>query len=311
MKLVDLAGSREYFLGEVWRRNFHLARAAVTDPADVLSLADVDSLITQHGLRRPSLTVVRDGVELSPNSYTYRDTEGTGGIDGLYDPAGIAAELRRGSSITIRGLEHSWPSVKRTCRDLELELGHPIQANGYLSPAGSLGYPLHHDIHDVFVLQTAGGKEWEVNQPTGQSRFALAAGDCLYQPQGLPHRAWATDCTSLHVSFGVRQVVDTPWHRRRPPLDGHLRDCLALDGISPADEVRWRLDHLSTVENGNDIVVLTLWNGPITLSASHRAALEQLKTGEPTSIGAMANLDAAQALRLARKLIEAGILRLV
>ena len=45
------------------------------------------------------------------------------------------------------------------------DLGHPVQANAYATPAGAQGFAVHHDTHDVFVLQVAGEKRWLVYEP--------------------------------------------------------------------------------------------------------------------------------------------------
>ena len=56
-----------------------------------------------------------------------------------------------------------WPPLAELVAQLELELGHPCQANAYLTPPGSQGFAVHSDSHDVFVFQTHGIKRWEVH----------------------------------------------------------------------------------------------------------------------------------------------------
>ena len=63
----------------------------------------------------------------------------------------------------FQGLHRYWPPLTRLVAELELELGHPCQANAYLTPPGSQGFAVHSDSHDVFVFQTAGAKQWEVH----------------------------------------------------------------------------------------------------------------------------------------------------
>ena len=122
------------------------------------------------------------------------------------------------------------------------DVGHPVQANAYVTPPGARGFDPHYDVHDVFVLQAAGEKRWTVHEPVHEhplpsqpwtehrdaiaSRIdddpvidtVLSAGDTLYLPRGWVHSARSLDTTSIHMTIGVsaltyldvvRAVVDT------------------------------------------------------------------------------------------------------
>ncbi|NYJ03503.1 mannose-6-phosphate isomerase-like protein (cupin superfamily) [Nocardioides thalensis] len=91
--------------------------------------------------------------------------------------------------------------------ELELELGHPCQANAYLTPPGSQGFAVHSDSHDVFVFQTAGSKQWEVHGAEGVDDVLLEPGLSMYLPTGTPHAARAQDSVSLHVTLGINQLT--------------------------------------------------------------------------------------------------------
>jgi ribosomal protein L16 Arg81 hydroxylase len=65
-----------------------------------------------------------------------------------------------GATVVLQGLHRYWPPLTELVRGLELALGHPCQANAYLTPPGSQGFAVHSDSHDVFVFQTAGTKQW-------------------------------------------------------------------------------------------------------------------------------------------------------
>ena len=69
----------------------------------------------------------------------------------------ILAEWERGATIVLQGLHLTSPSVAAFCRSLEETLGHPAQANAYYTPRHAQGLPVHHDTHDVFVLQRSAG----------------------------------------------------------------------------------------------------------------------------------------------------------
>jgi ribosomal protein L16 Arg81 hydroxylase len=107
------------------------------------------------------------------------------------------------------------------------ELGHPVQANAYVTPRQSQGFNDHYDVHDVFVLQVAGEKHWRIRPPvhvwptrdqpwTSYSEqvdaatakaplldVTLQTGDCLYLPRGFLHSATATEDISAHLTLGV------------------------------------------------------------------------------------------------------------
>jgi bifunctional lysine-specific demethylase and histidyl-hydroxylase NO66 len=117
-----------------------------------------------------------------------------------------------------------WPPLTRLVAELELALGHPCQANAYLTPPGSQGFAVHSDSHDVFVFQTHGSKLWEVHPAPGESGEArevlLEPGLSMYLPTGTPHAARAQDTVSLHVTIGINQVT---W---RTLLDGAVRQAM-------------------------------------------------------------------------------------
>jgi bifunctional lysine-specific demethylase and histidyl-hydroxylase NO66 len=190
--------------------------------ADLLSLADVDRVLTTHGLRTPALRMVRDGEPLDPSRYTRSVRTGRHRIDDLIDPGRTLALYTDGATVVLQSLQRWWPPITRFCRDLELELGHAVQANAYLTPAASAGLAPHHDTHDVFVLQAHGTKHWVVRQPlvdaplarhtSDQERAAeqvpvlearMEPGDALYLPRGFVHSATAQTGGSLHITVGV------------------------------------------------------------------------------------------------------------
>jgi lysine-specific demethylase/histidyl-hydroxylase NO66 len=203
---------------------------------DVLSLADVDRALTSSGLRQPAFRVVRDGDVLPSSGYTRPARTGSSRIDDLIDTGRVLDLFAEGATVVLQGLQRWWGPAAHFCRDLELSLGHPLQANAYLTPPGAAGLAPHHDTHDVFVLQVAGTKHWVVREPAvatplprhttdhdvaaGQPvlfEAELVPGDVLYLPRGYVHSAAAQQGVSLHLTLGVlattvhdvlRQLVD-------------------------------------------------------------------------------------------------------
>ena len=84
---------------------------------------------------------------------------------GTSTPTGWRTPSRSGATIVLQALHHTWLPLARFCRELEAELGAGVQANSYYTPRRSQGFAVHHDTHDVFVLQVAGEKHWRVYDP--------------------------------------------------------------------------------------------------------------------------------------------------
>jgi bifunctional lysine-specific demethylase and histidyl-hydroxylase NO66 len=160
-------------------------------------------------LRSPFFRVVKDGKEIAPSSYTRALKHRTQQLSGLIDPTAVIDHYRQGATIVLESLHRYWRPITRFCRQLEIDLGHPAQANAYLTPAGARGFARHSDSHDVFVLQTDGRKEWIVYEPddpeagTAALTTELSEGDCLYIPEGWPHAANTNDVPSAHLTVGI------------------------------------------------------------------------------------------------------------
>jgi hypothetical protein len=215
--------------------------------ADLLSLDDVDRLLSTASLRTPTFRLVKAGSQIPESSYTRSGRTGSKPVSGMADPARIFALFDDGATIVLQGAHRYHEPVARFCRGLELELGHPCQANAYITPAGAQGLALHADPHDVFVLQAFGRKRWEVHgAPAEAERDPLEAtvdpGDAIYMPKGTPHAASAQATASGHLTIGVhvttwREVLDGAWREveRDPVLDepvaaGWHRDLDAFAG---------------------------------------------------------------------------------
>ncbi len=185
------------------------------DPAELaayFSLEDADRLLTATAIRTPSVRLVRDGTVLPEKGYTRGATLAGRPLSGLVDGRTAVDEFRKGSTVVFQGLHRSFPPLVDLISELELELGHPCQANAYLTPPGAQGFAVHADTHDVFVLQTSGAKQWELHAAPGRSDEGveeplLEPGHVMYLPTGTPHAARAQDAVSLHITIGINQLT--------------------------------------------------------------------------------------------------------
>jgi lysine-specific demethylase/histidyl-hydroxylase NO66 len=210
--LARCTGDSGAFLATSWGRRPTLHEG--DDPvgfADLLSLDEVDRILSTTSLRTPSFRLVKAGEQIPESAYTRSGTTGSKPVSGMADPARVFELFERGATIVLQGLHRYHEPVTRFCRDLEIELGHPCQANAYITPPGAQGLELHDDPHDVFVLQAFGTKSWEVHEAPGEPgrepmRAEIAPGDCIYMPTGTQHAASTQRSLSGHLTIGVHVV---------------------------------------------------------------------------------------------------------
>lgn len=233
---------------------------------DLLSLDDVDLIVSTRGLRLPAFRLVKDGETLPPVRYTKTTRTGSQSAPGVIDSRSVFDEFAAGATIVFQSMHRYWAPLSDYCRLLELALGHPVQANAYVTPPGAQGFGAHEDEHDVFVLQSEGTKQWQVhdrhdlppaNPPLIDAR--LAPGDTLYIPTGFPHSASTQERESVHITIGILAVtwrallgeavkaIDSAPALREPLPLGY-----ATDNGAFAEEVARRLEDIGSSIAGLD-----------------------------------------------------------
>jgi len=226
-----LSGDAQTFVEKVWASRIHIHHARPEDLTGLLSLGDVDQLLTSSALRTPALRIAQDGQVLPSSRFTRQATIAGSPLTGLVDGRKALDLFDGGATIVLQGLHRYWPPLTRLIRELEAELGHPCQANAYLTPPGSQGFALHKDTHDVFVFQTHGRKQWEVHDDEGAHDVTMEPGVSMYLPTGTPHAARAQQEVSLHVTLGINQVT---WRQTVGRIIDAALDASHLDGAIPA-----------------------------------------------------------------------------
>ena len=186
----------------------------------------MEQLVCSGGLRHPGFRLVKAGEQLRVRDYTIDIPWRPAAFSGAADVERVLAEWERGATVVLQGLHLTRPAIGEFCRSLEAVLTHPTQANAYYTPRAAQGLPVHHDTHDVFVLQVAGEKRWLVYEPALElplkdQRYSselggpgspvedrvLRAGDTLYLPRGWLHEALTSETDSLHLTIGVNVVT--------------------------------------------------------------------------------------------------------
>ena len=229
--LTLLSGDAQTFRDKVWASHIHLPHADPAALVGVLSLDDVDHLLTSVALRTPALRVVQDGTVLPGSRFTRSATIAGAPLTGLVDARKVFDLYDDGATVVLQGLHRYWPPLTRLVRELELALGHPCQANAYLTPPGSQGFARHSDSHDVFVFQTHGHKQWEVVDESGPREVLLEPGLSLYLPTGTPHSARSQERSSLHVTIGINRIT---WRQLLKQLSDRVLADGRYDGPLPA-----------------------------------------------------------------------------
>ncbi len=212
------------FFGQYWeKRPLVLHRGDESYYRTVLTLADMDRILSSHDLKHPTVQLVKNSASVPPPRYTTTVEVKGVPVGGVIELVKLFAEYQQGATITIDQLHRSWTPLARLCAAVEQALSHPTQTNVYLTPPSSQGFSPHYDTHDVFILQTAGSKRWRLygspiqlplpdnpypypgpdpGKPSAD--FVLRAGDLLYIPRGHIHDAVTSDSISLHVTLGIK-----------------------------------------------------------------------------------------------------------
>ena len=309
-RLIDIG--QEKFASDVWGRTALLTRG-VSDFSDVFSAGAVDELVSRRGLRTPFLRVAKGGSTLPESSYTSPAGVGATISDQLDDTA-LWRKFADGATLVLQALHRTWEPVSSFSSQLSTELGHPVQANAYITPPQNRGFDDHYDIHDVFVLQIEGTKRWIIHEPvhvdplrsqpwtdrrsaveeaaqgTAYIDTVLEPGDVLYLPRGWLHAAQAQGKVSIHLTLGIHTWTRHALaeHLAQAALaalcdDPRMRRSLPLGVAGPEEEIAAVRERLAAAVLEAD-----------TTSLFHRARRGQ---GRPAPLGPVAQLSAIDGLR--------------
>ncbi len=194
----------------------------------------------------PDVMVVRDGERVADR-----------------DPAS-EAEARAladdGCTILVRHAERHHAGLEELANGFARDFCADVNIHIYATPPGAHGFSWHYDAEDVFILQTAGAKEYSLRKNTVHPwpleetipadmrypaeimpllRVLLQAGDWLYIPCGWWHKAQAADAkeTAISLAIGVMspaaisiydalrpKLLESLLWRQRLPVAGEAAD---------------------------------------------------------------------------------------
>ncbi len=203
------------FFSEYWEQKpLHIRRNDPDFYRDLLTLEEIDRVITTLGLHHPQIELTSARRPIKPSEWTYPS--------GMADPTRLYQLFADGATIILPQLDHVVSPLAHLCRAMEQQISARFQTNIYLTPGESQGFRTHYDSHDVFVLQVTGEKHWKVyDTPVelpyrGQHfdpettraqevtmEMVLRPGDLFYLPRGIMHDASTKAGGSLHITLGV------------------------------------------------------------------------------------------------------------
>jgi len=158
-----------------------------------------------------------------------------------------------GYTLLVRHAERHDERLARLAAEFAADFAAPVNVHMYCTPPGQFGFGWHYDAEEIFIVQTAGHKEYSLRKNTVNpwpieetlpanmhyereimplTRCELTAGDWLYIPSGYWHRGTSREL-ALSLAIGVqprtgvevfdflrRQVLDSLLWRQRLPVMG-------------------------------------------------------------------------------------------
>jgi lysine-specific demethylase/histidyl-hydroxylase NO66 len=220
--LSTLVGDVDEFLSR------HLGKAVLHRPGaasklpNLVSVEDIDRVLTGSGLRTPGVRIAKDGAVIPADRYVSRSTLGYADLGDVVDPVKVVRFFRGGATIVLGTVNLLLPHLHALCKDIETDLGHPVDANIYVAPPHACAFEVHCDAQDIIIVQLHGRKRWElfdaiVPNPGGgkvvsdpgasSSLHELQEGDVLYVPRGMPHLVRTADSSSIHLTISINTLT--------------------------------------------------------------------------------------------------------
>ncbi|MFY0628252.1 MAG: hypothetical protein JXR07_18295 [Reichenbachiella sp.] len=214
--ILEQVGTETFFEKYFEKDFLHITGNAPDKFEKYLDEDVINDVITNQKLFATDTKMVKLGADMKVSDFTLENTT-------VIDPSKVLKHFADGASIALSSLHDKHAPLKLLCDDLTKEFGQPFQTNIYVTPGGeSQGFTVHHDSHDVYVLQVSGSKKWFIYESVielavkdqgfdiekhkhGEKthEFIMNPGDVLYIPRGLMHAAQTMDEKSIHITTGA------------------------------------------------------------------------------------------------------------
>ena len=188
-------------------------------------------ILVSCGLRYPQLRLIEGGEEMATSAYTtqrrYRGSVTTGWID----PDRVSEAWRRGAMLVFQSLHQYDTHAASLHREFARLVRFDVRLNVYVAPPRARGLGLHHDAHDVLVVQLDGERSWtwwetfeQRPLPTAKPSFTsdparyrrtvearsrteqvLSPGNVIFLPAGTPHLAETVGVASTHLTVSLHR----------------------------------------------------------------------------------------------------------
>jgi hypothetical protein len=205
------------FLTDSFGRSFRYIPGATQKYSFLLSWFDLNEILGHIG-SGPRIRLVKEGVPVSPATYSKFRNKG----NAVICAPELTEQLRDGATLIIDAIDELWKPISLVTRQLESLFHVHVQANMYASWRSSRGFDLHWDDHDVFILQVAGRKRWQIFGPTAPYPLThshvsagpapkgeplwdsiLTEGDAAYIPRGWWHVVTPCEEPTIHLTVGM------------------------------------------------------------------------------------------------------------
>ncbi len=208
-----LPGARK-FLAQFWQKKPSFTRGALRQFADALDRARIFELACRDDVESRLVTGTRTSWEVERGPFRRRDL-------GRLPP--------RNWTLLVNGLETVLPRARALQQSFSFipYARHDDVMASYAAPGGSVGP--HFDSYDVFLVQGAGQRRWQIGAQRDlgliadaplkilrrfrpQREWIVDTGDVLYLPPRYAHHGVAIDeCITWSVGFrapGQREMAD-------------------------------------------------------------------------------------------------------
>jgi len=139
------------FFSTYWEKEpLHIQRKDSTYFADLVSIQDIDTLLSNTAQNFPDLQLADANRSISASDYR--------GSNQRIDAAAVRKLHLEGATVILSGAHMKVSALADLCRSVTSYFVMRSQSNVYLSPASQQGFNPHFDTHDVFILQAAGSK---------------------------------------------------------------------------------------------------------------------------------------------------------
>ena len=198
------------------------------------------------------------------------------------DERGARSLCDEGYTVFVRHAERHDRRLAAVAEAFEQTFRGAVNIHFFATPAGAPGFSWHYDAEDVFIVQTAGEKEYSLRKNTVNPwpleetlpadmqyerelmplmRARLGAGDLLYIPCGYWHRAEALGCETGSAAEVSRRGDQSPFSQNRKSGQTPAALSLAIGVMSrTAMDVHEFLRH--------KLVESLVWRQRLPLSAS-------------------------------------------